>query len=69
MDLFSLSWLPFFYLYGVGGLFFFAGIIIIRKSGSIDLKNPTHSNWLKILYFGFIWYMMIHGTVTFLALQ
>lgn len=69
MDYFTHSWLPFFYLYGVGGLFFLAGLIVIRRSGSIDLSNPRNKNWMKVLYFGFIWYMIMHGAATFLALQ
>ena len=69
MDLFYHSWLPFIYLYGVGGIFFVLGLIIIRRSGSLELSNPKHQRWLKILYFGFIWYMLIHGALTFFALQ
>ena len=69
MDLFYHSWLPFIYLYGVGGIFFVLGLIIIRRSGSLELSIPKHQRWLKILYFGFIWYMLIHGALTFFALQ
>ena len=69
MDLFYHSWLPFIYLYGVGGIFFVLGLIIIRRSGSLELSKPKHQRWLKILYFGFIWYMLIHGALTYFALQ
>ncbi|HBR86903.1 MAG TPA: hypothetical protein DEA65_03580 [Candidatus Marinimicrobia bacterium] len=68
MDLFSHSWLPFLYLYGVGGIFFALGLFIIRRSGSLNLTKPRHSKWLKVLYFGFVWYLMIHGVFTYLAL-
>ena len=70
MELFSHSWLPFFYLYGVGGLFFLSGILIIKKSGSLKFNdNAVHGRWLKVLYFGFIWYVLIHFFLTYFALK
>ena len=61
MSYFSHSWLPFIYLYGLGGLLFLSGIII-------NLKNHVHKQWLWVLVFGFIWYMMMHGVLTLVAL-
>ena len=68
MSYFSHSWLPFIYLYGLGGLLFISGIIITIKSGSFNLKNHVHQQWLWVLVFGFIWYMMMHGVLTLVAL-
>ena len=56
-------------MYGLGGLLFFSGIIITLKSGSFNLKNHVHQQWLWVLVFGFIWYMMMHGVLTLVALE
>lgn len=66
---FTHSWLPFLYLYGLGGLLFLAGIIITLRSGSLNLKWPQHKKWLVILIFGFIWYFAIHGLLNLAALD
>ena len=68
MPSFFQSWLPFIYLYGVGGLFFLTGMIIIRKSGAIDMKKKTHRYWWKVLIFGYIYFMIIHALLTIFAL-
>ena len=68
MSYFSHSWLPFIYLYGLGGLLIISGIIITLKSGSFNLKNHIHQQWLWVLVFGFIWYMAMHGVLTLIAL-
>lgn len=66
---FQQTWLPYIYLYGVGGLFFLLGMIIIRKSGAIDLKKKKHRYWNRVLIFGFFWFMTIHGILTIAALN
>lgn len=66
---FSHAWLPYIYLYGVGGLLFGSGLIITLKSGSLDLKRPGHKNWLVILIFGFIWFMVMHAVWNLAALE
>ena len=68
MNLFSHSWLPFIYLYGLGGLLFVAGIIITLKSGSFDLSRYAHRKWMWILLFGFVWYFTMHALMTWAAL-
>ncbi|NQV15748.1 hypothetical protein HQ531_09860 [bacterium] len=68
MNLFSHSWLPFIYLYGLGGILFVAGIIITLKAGSFDLKRPAHRKWMWILLFGFFWYFSMHALMTWAAL-
>ena len=69
MEYFSHSWLPFLYLYGLGGLFFAAGIIITIKSGSLNLKNIYHWRWFWILIFGLFWYMSLHASLPLAALD
>ncbi len=57
---FEHAWLPFIYLYGLGGILFVLGIIITRKAGSLDLTRPSHRMWMSILIFGYFWYFTIH---------
>jgi len=68
MPPFSHTWLPFIYLYGVGGIFFVIGIIITKKSGAMNLNSKKHRFWFKILLFGFIYYMALHFFLTIAAL-
>ena len=65
---FSHTWLPYIYLYGVGGLLFGSGLLITIKSGSLDLKRQGHKMWLAILIFGFIWFMVMHAVWNLAAL-
>ena len=66
---FSHAWLPYIYLYGVGGLLFGSGLLITIKSGSLDLKRQGHKMWLAILIFGFIWFMVMHAVWNLAALE
>ena len=66
---FTHTWLPFIYLYGLGGILFVAGIIITIKSGSFDLNRHAHKKWMWILLFGFVWYLMMHALMTWAALD
>lgn len=65
---FSRTWLPFLYLYGVGGIIFILGMVLILRSESLNLKRRYHRIWLFILFFGFNWYVVIHSTVSLAAL-
>ncbi|HIB61294.1 MAG TPA: hypothetical protein EYO52_06550 [Candidatus Marinimicrobia bacterium] len=69
MDYFSHSWLPYFYLYGLGGVFFFSGVYLVWKTKSLDMNKPHHRKWMKILFLGYGWFMALHGVLTFLALK
>lgn len=62
------SWIPFMYLYGVGGVFFFTGIYIIVKSKSLNLERKNHRRWIKILISGFFYFMFIHAILIIAAL-
>ena len=66
---FTHTWLPFIYLYGLGGILFIAGIIITIKSGSFDLSRKAHKKWMWVLLFGFVWYLMMHALMTWAALD
>jgi hypothetical protein len=68
MPPFSHTWLPYIYLYGVGGIFFIIGLIITKKANSMDLSNKRHRYWFKMLIFGFVYYMALHFFLTIAAL-
>jgi len=65
---FSRTWLPFIYLYGVGGIIFILGMVLVLRSRSLNLKRRYHRIWLFILFLGFAWYVVIHSTVSLAAL-
>ena len=65
---FSRTWLPYLYLYGVGGGIFIVGMFIILRSRSLKLERIRHRKWYHILIFGLVYYMGIHGLFTFAAL-
>jgi hypothetical protein len=68
MPSFFNSWLPFIYLYGIGGIFFFTGLRIITKSGSLNLQNKNHRTWLVVLISGFFFFVLIHASLIVAAL-
>jgi hypothetical protein len=68
MPPFSHTWLPYIYLYGVGGIFFVIGIIITKRSGAMDFTKKKHRFWFKVLLFGFVYYMALHFFLTIAAL-
>ncbi|MFC2136478.1 hypothetical protein ACFLTH_17830 [Bacteroidota bacterium] len=61
MPSFFNSWLPFIYLYGVGGFFFFVGMIIARKSGALDFKLKRHRKWFYVMLFGYFYFVIMHA--------
>ena len=50
-------WHPYFYVYGIGGLVFFAGLFIAWKKGA--LTDPKRM--LPLLLGGFAFYLLLHG--------
>ena len=64
---FARTWLPFVYLYGVGGFAFLVGIYLILKTNALDVSVSEHKKWLVILFFGFIYYASIHATFILVA--
>ncbi|MBU2492837.1 MAG: hypothetical protein KJ571_09460 [Bacteroidetes bacterium] len=68
MPSFSETWLPYIYLYGVGGIFFLAGMIIARKSNALDITKKKHRYWYKVLIFGYLYFMIIHALLIIAAL-
>lgn len=68
MPTFFDSWLPFIYLYVGGGIFFLAGMIIIRKTKAIDMRLKRDRFWWKVMLLGFVYYMAIHAFLIIAAL-
>ncbi len=65
---FADTWLPYIYLYGVGGIFFLVGMIIIKKSGAINLNIKQHRYWYRVLIFGYFYFALMHALLISLAL-
>lgn len=63
------TWLPYIYLYGVGGLIFFSGLRIITRHRALNLQFRKHRYWFWILLGGFIWYAFLHAAVILAALK
>jgi len=68
MPSFFNSWLPFIYLYVVGGIFFYSGIFLIKKTGAIDLTIKRHKFWYKVMIFGFFYFVLLHFILNVIAL-
>jgi len=54
------TWLPFIYLYVVGGIFFFFGMYIIKRSGAIDLSLKRHRYWYRVMFLGYFYFVLMH---------
>ena len=63
------TWLPFIYLYGVGGIAFLIGMYLITRTRALSLDKIHHKKWLFVLIFGFIYYASIHGAFIMIALK
>tara|TARA_Y100001934_G_C12060403_1_gene635075 strand:+ start:403 stop:618 length:216 start_codon:yes stop_codon:yes gene_type:complete len=65
---FSRTWLPFLYLYFVGGIAFTIGMILIIRSKALKITYYVHKKWIFILLYGFIFYSGIHALFIYLAI-
>ena len=68
MPPFENTWLPFIYLYGVGGIFFLTGMLLIRKAGAVDFSKSRHRYWYKVMIFGFVYFVLLHTLLILAAL-
>ena len=62
------TWLPLFYLYGVGGIAFLLGTFLIYKTGALRASYETHKKWIWVLFYGYFFYAFIHALFIFLAI-
>lgn len=67
-ELFSHSWLPYIYQYGLGAVIFIIGLFITLRSGSFNLARRVHRLWLIVLVVGFVWFVTLHAAMTLAAL-
>ncbi len=51
-----MQWYPYFYMYGIGGLVFLAGLVIAWRAGALNSKRL-----LAVLVGGFIFYAGLHA--------
>lgn len=68
MPTFEQTWLPFIYLYGIGGLFFLTGMIVIKKAGAVNFERKRHRYWWNVLIAGFFYFIFIHAFLILAAL-
>jgi len=61
MPTFFDSWLPFIYLYVGGGIFFLAGMLLIRRTKALDMRLKRDRFWWKAMIFGYFYFMAIHA--------
>ena len=66
--IFQQTWLPFLYLYGVGGIAFFLGLGLIIRTKALRRSFYQHKIWIGILLYGFFFYMSIHAAFIYLAM-
>lgn len=68
MDI-SHTWLPFLYLYGVGGIAFILGMILIIRSKALRITYERHKKWIYVLIYGFLFYAGLHAFFIYLAIK
>ena len=65
---FANTWLPFIYLYGVGGIAFVLGMLLILRTKALEVSFKRHKKWLWVLIYGFLFYAGLHATFILLAI-
>ena len=65
---FANTWLPFIYLYGVGGIAFVVGMLLILRTKALEVSFERHKKWLWVLIYGFLFYVGLHATFILLAI-
>ncbi len=65
---FARVWLPYLYLYGVGGLFFFGSLALVVRSGACARSRFMDRRWFRALLLGYLWIAGLHALGTLAAL-
>tara|TARA_X000001036_G_scaffold55586_1_gene45245 strand:+ start:23528 stop:23743 length:216 start_codon:yes stop_codon:yes gene_type:complete len=65
---FSQTWLPFIYLYGVGGIAFLLGTLLIYKTKALRINYESHKKWFWVLFYGYFFYASVHALFIYLAI-
>ena len=65
---FANTWLPFIYLYGVGGIAFVLSMLLILRTKALRVSFERDKKWLWVLIYGFLFYAGLHATFILLAI-
>ena len=65
---FANTWLPFIYLYSVGGIAFVLGMLLILRTKALRVSFERDKKWLWVLIYGFLFYAGLHATFILLAI-
>ena len=60
-NMISDPWLPWLYQYSVGGVFFFATIAVVLRSGALPLSVRANRMVLGVIVLGYFALATIHG--------
>jgi hypothetical protein len=59
--------IPVIYQYGVGGIVFVVGLVLVTRSRMLDLGTARGKRWLAVLLGGFVFYLCLHVFFQFIA--
>jgi len=59
--------IPIIYQYGVGGIVFVLGLVLVTRAGTLDLKTRHGKRWFAVLVAGFVLYLCVHVFFQFVA--
>ncbi len=62
-------WLPYVYVYGVGGCVFLASLVAGVRAGAIDLNRPADRRTLLALVAGLLLFATVHAIWIWAASQ
>jgi len=62
-------WFTYLYQYGVGGLFFLGGLILILKTGACDLRIKADRTWFTALVIGYVALATVFAVWIYLAVN
>jgi len=62
------TWLPFIYLYGIGGIVFIVGLFLILRTNALRPSYLRHKKWLWLLIYGFFFWAGLHAFFIYLAI-
>ena len=63
------DFIPVVYQYGIGGIVFVLGLVLVTRAGALDLKTRQGKCWFAVLVAGFFLYLCIHIFFQFIAPQ
>ena len=59
--------IPVVYQYGIGGIVFVLGLVLVTRAGTLDLKTRQGKCWFAVLVAGFLSYLCVHIFFQFIA--